>query len=136
MRTSTTVVAASFIIFECAAVQGTRISVTPHAEYSSSIGVLGCKIDTNRVTYWPSSVSCDNICVRVSHVDSGRELNLLKIDQSSGAYDVSYDAWNYLSFGKYATESPQQGGGVVMTYKEVHASDCAHLINTASKKLP
>jgi hypothetical protein len=28
---------------------GGGISVTPHAQYSSSVGVLGCKIDTNRV---------------------------------------------------------------------------------------
>ncbi|KAH0006683.1 hypothetical protein KCU78_g12180, partial [Aureobasidium melanogenum] len=32
------------------------ISATPHVEYSSSIGVLGCKINTNRVAYWPMSV--------------------------------------------------------------------------------
>ena len=42
------------------------ISVTPHDAYSSSVGVLGCKINTDRVAYWPSAVSCDKMCVRVS----------------------------------------------------------------------
>lgn len=31
------------------------ISVTPHVEYSSSVSVLGCKTNTNRVAYWPST---------------------------------------------------------------------------------
>lgn len=58
------------------------ISVTPHVSYSSSIGVLGCKINTNRVAYWPSFPSCNNMCVKVS--SNGRSVNLLKIDQSGG----------------------------------------------------
>ncbi|KAK7214972.1 hypothetical protein V2G26_002975 [Clonostachys chloroleuca] len=135
--TAAVAIAASFITAEGAAIKrGTGIYVTPHVEYSSSVGVLGCKINTNRVAYWPSSVGCDNICVRVTHTESGRTLNLLKIDQSGGAYDISYDAWNYLSSGKSATESPQMGGGVAMTYEDVPASECAGLINTPSQKLP
>lgn len=35
---------------------GTAMGITPHDMYSSSVGVLGCKIDTNRVAYWPQSV--------------------------------------------------------------------------------
>ena len=35
------------------------ISITPHDSYSSSVGVLGCKINTDRVAYWPGAVSCD-----------------------------------------------------------------------------
>ncbi|KAG9536807.1 hypothetical protein KCV04_g23531, partial [Aureobasidium melanogenum] len=88
------------------------ISVTPHVEYSSSVGVLGCKINTNRVAYWPMSVDCDNMCVKVSH--QGRSLNLLRVDQSGGAYDMSYDAWNTLVTGKNATVAPTMGGGVDM----------------------
>ncbi|EMT69279.1 hypothetical protein FOC4_h10017047, partial [Fusarium odoratissimum] len=57
--------------------------ITPHAEYSSSVGVLGCKVDTNRVAYWPLDVGCDGICVRVSN--EGRSLHLLHIDKSGGA---------------------------------------------------
>lgn len=108
------------------------VYVTPHDMYSSSVGVLGCKINTNRVAYWPVPVSCDDICVEVSY--EGRKLQLLQIDQSERAYDVSYDAWNYLSFGKPATEEPHEGGGFLMTYEVVHPSTCHHLLNDG--KLP
>lgn len=104
------------------------ISVTPHASFSSSIGVLGCKINTNRVAYWPMAVDCNNICVKLSY--DSRSVYLLRIDHSGGAYDVSYDAWNYLQTGKSATKDPIAGGGVAMTYENASASDCSGLINT------
>ncbi|KAF5699748.1 hypothetical protein FGLOB1_11188 [Fusarium globosum] len=107
-------------------------SITPHEQYSSSIGVLGCKIDTNRVAYWPGSVDCSNICVRVSF--ESRSIYLLKIDSSGGAYDISYDAWNYLGFGKSASDSPQQGGGIDMNYEFVHPSKCTNILHNG--KLP
>jgi hypothetical protein len=31
--------------------------------YSSSAGVLGCKVNTDRIAYWPMAVDCHNICV-------------------------------------------------------------------------
>ncbi|KAM0364341.1 hypothetical protein ACHAO7_009387 [Fusarium culmorum] len=108
------------------------VSITPHDMYSSSVGVLGCKIDTNRVAYWPGSVDCNNICVKVSH--QGRSVNLLKIDSSGGAHDISYEAWNYLGFGKSATEDPQRGGGINMDYEYVHASQCKEILDDG--KLP
>ncbi|KAI3572937.1 hypothetical protein IWW34DRAFT_891138 [Fusarium oxysporum f. sp. albedinis] len=107
-------------------------SITPHDQYSSTIGVLGCKIDTNRVAYWPGTVDCNNICVKVSN--EGRDVHLLKIDSSGGAHDISYDAWNYLGFGESATKNPQQGGGVVMDYEFVHASRCNEILDNG--KLP
>ncbi|KAI1458478.1 hypothetical protein F4805DRAFT_140732 [Annulohypoxylon moriforme] len=107
---------------------------TPHDSYSSSIGVLGCKINTNRVAYWPGSVDCTNICVSLSY--DGRTVNLLRVDQSQGAHDVSYDAWNYLYTGYSATEKPTAGGAVAMNYAEVDASQCADLIHTEGSKLP
>lgn len=107
---------------------------TPHDKYSSSIGVLGCKINTNRVAYWPGSVDCDNICVKLSY--QGRSVHLLRIDQSGGAYDISYDAWAYLQTGKSATTKPISGGSVAMEYEEVDASECADLIYTKDSKLP
>ncbi|KAI1840995.1 hypothetical protein JX265_012872 [Neoarthrinium moseri] len=113
--------------------RGNGISVTPHDKYSSSIGVLGCKVNTNRIAYWPSSPSCDNICVKVSA--NGRSVNLLKVDQSGGAYDISYDAWNYLSTGKGAEEAPTSGGGISATYEDVDMSECADLITEPSGKL-
>ncbi|KAG4278269.1 hypothetical protein FPRO04_13944 [Fusarium proliferatum] len=107
-------------------------SITPHSFYSSSVGVPGCKINTNRVAYWPSSVDCNNICVEVSY--NGRSVNLLKVDKSGGAHDISYDAWNYLGFGESAAKDPQEGGGIVMNYEYVHASKCKDLLDDG--KLP
>lgn len=109
------------------------VSITPHDKFSSSIGVLGCKINTNRVAYWPSYPSCDSICVKVSA--NGRSVNLLKIDQSGGAYDISYDAWNYLNCGEGAAESPTAGGGLAATYEDVDMSECADLITEPEGKL-
>jgi hypothetical protein len=106
------------------------VSVTPHDIYSSSIGVLGCKINTNRVAYWPGTPSCNNICVKVSA--KGRSVNLLKIDSSGGAYDISYDAWNYLLTGESAQEDPQAGGGLSATYEDVDMSECADLIKPSA----
>lgn len=113
---------------------GKSVSVTPHDKYSSSIGVLGCKINTNRVAYWPGSVDCDNICVKLTNGDNS--VHLLRIDQSGGAYDISYDAWVYLQTGKSATAKPITGGGVDVEVEEVDASECAGLIHTEGSKLP
>ncbi|KAL6857439.1 hypothetical protein ACO1O0_004874 [Amphichorda felina] len=107
-------------------------SITPHDKYSSSIGVPGCKINTNRVAYWPGSVSCDKICVKVTNAD--RSLYLLKIDSSAGAYDISYDAWNELAFGSSAKENPQMGGGIQMEYEFVDTNNCKDLLDDG--KLP
>jgi hypothetical protein len=110
------------------------IWATPHESYSSSVGVLGCKINTNRVAYWPASIDCENICVKVTY--EGRSVNLLRIDQSEGAFDISYDAWNYLYTGSSAAEKPTTGGPVPMDYKFVDANECADLIHTDNGKLP
>jgi len=104
------------------------ISVTPHIEYSSSVGVLGCKINTNRVAYWPSAPDCNKLCVKVTAGDTS--LNLLKVDQSGGAYDISYDAWNTLSTGKNATVDPTEGNYVEVDYEDVDMSECSDLIYT------
>jgi hypothetical protein len=109
------------------------ISVTPHDSFSSSIGVLGCKINTNRVAYWPSAPDCNNICVKVSA--NGRSVYLLKVDQSGGAYDISYGAWNWLMVGQSAPRNPQMGGGLTATYENVPAEQCAHLLYEPEQKL-
>lgn len=111
-----------------------QISATPHEQYSSSVGVLGCHIDTNRVAYFPESVDCNNICVRVSA--NGRSLNLFRIDQSGGAHDMSYDAWNYLVTGQSARIQPVAGGGVTMDVQNVDVSECFGLIQTPGSHLP
>lgn len=112
----------------------TSVGVTPHDQYSSSVGVLGCYINTNRVAYWPEAIDCNNICVTVSY--AGRSVNLLRIDQSGGAHDISYDAWNYLYTGFSATEKPTAGGSLSMTYVTQPAAACADLIYTTGGKLP
>lgn len=109
-------------------------SSTPHDSYSSSIGVLGCKVNTDRIAYWPMSPDCNDICVKVSH--GGRSVNLLRVDQSGGAYDISYDAWNYLVTGESAADKPTAGGGINMEYENVDASNCKDLIHTKGSKLP
>lgn len=108
--------------------------MTPHEQYSSSVGVIGCKINTNRVAYWPMYPDPTRYCVKVTH--KGRSLHLLHIDQSGGAHDISYDAWNYLATGKSATESPHCGGGIDMQYEWVDNHACADLIYDDSGKLP
>lgn len=118
-----------------AASDAISISATPHASYSSSVGVLGCKINTNRVAYWPMAVDCSSLCVKLSYGD--RSVHLLRVDQSGGAYDVSYDAWNYLQTGRSAADDPIAGGGVAMTYENASASDCKSLFKSSgSAKLP
>ncbi|KAH8910392.1 hypothetical protein BR93DRAFT_266939 [Coniochaeta sp. PMI_546] len=118
----------------CASAASGTIWATPHDSYSSSVGVLGCKIDTDRVAYWPDSIDCTNICVSVSY--GGRQLHLLRIDQSGGAHDMSYDAWNYLYTGYSATSKPTAGGAIAMDYVDVDPSECADLIRTSDNKLP
>lgn len=113
--------------------KGETISVTPHDVFSSSVGVLGCKIDTDRVAYWPGAVDCDKICVRVSA--NGRSVNLLKVDTSSGAYDIAYDAYNYLVTGKSAVEYPIMGGGISATFEDVEMGECKDLLLTEDKTL-
>ena len=125
--------AATFFLALIASVSAETAWVTPHESYSSSVGVLGCKIDTNRVAYWPGSVDCDNICVSLKY--GGRELKLLRIDQSGGAYDVSYDAWNTLSTGESARTKPSVGGPIAMEYEHVNADECRGLLKTSDGKL-
>lgn len=66
----------------------------------------------------------------------GREVYLLHIDKSAGSCDISYDAWNYLGFGKNATEDPRGGGEILMQYEFVEPKNCLHLIDTPHHKLP
>jgi len=103
------------------------VSVTPHDKYSSSIGVLGCKVNTNRIAYWPLWPSCNDLCVKVSA--NGRSVTLLHIDTSGGAHDISYDAWNYLYTGNNATSNPSSGGGLAATYEFVPMDQCSDILN-------
>lgn len=87
-------------------------SITPHASYGSSVGVLGCKIDVNRVAYWPLPVDCDSMCVKLTY--EGTSLTVLHIDTSGGNYDISYDAYSKLYCGVPGMDRTCEGGGVDM----------------------
>ena len=119
-------------------VSAETVGVTPHQQYSSSIGVPGCLIDTNRVAYFPAMPSCTEPCVRVTHPEAGRKLTLLQIDQSQGAYDISYDAWNYLKSGVGAKKSPEKGGEINVEIVSVALDDdqCQALLGRTGGKIP
>ncbi len=124
----------SWLTVARAVAEPVTVWATPHDSYSSSVGVLGCKINTDRIAYWPMDIDCTNLCVSLSY--GGRSVYLLRIDQSGGAYDVSYDAWNYLMTGYSATSRPTAGGATAMQYENVDISNCADLIHTDDGKLP
>ncbi|KAI0598214.1 hypothetical protein F4775DRAFT_592723 [Biscogniauxia sp. FL1348] len=111
----------------------TSISITPHDRYSSSIGVLGCKINVNRVAYWPLAPDCDSPCVTVTA--GGRTVHLLQIDRSGGAWDVSYDAWNYLYTGASALTAPRAGGPIAAQWRRADVAACADLFNGTAGRL-
>lgn len=104
-------------------------SVTPHDAFSSSIGVLGCKIDVNRVAYWPTAPDCTDMCVKLTN--NGNSITLLHIDQSGGAHDISYDAWSRLNCGVPGTDGTCQGGGVDMQC-EFNTSLAFHLFSAVA----
>ncbi|EHA49316.1 hypothetical protein MGG_00210 [Pyricularia oryzae 70-15] len=133
ITTICTTTAAFFSTTATALTEGT-VWATPHSQYSSSVGVLGCKVNTNRIAYWPGVVDCDKICISLSY--ESRSVNLLRVDTSEGAYDVSYDAWNYLITGEGARQKPTAGGAVAMEYREAPADACKSLIHTPGNKLP
>jgi hypothetical protein len=74
------------------------ISLNSHVQYSSSMGVLGCMINTNRIAYWPLTPPCDNPCVKLT-APNGNTINVLHIDTSGGSYDISMDAYKTLKYG-------------------------------------
>lgn len=114
------------------------VSVTPHEQFSSSVGVLGCLIDTNRVAYFPSFPDCKKPCLRLKDKEHGREITVLHIDSSEGAHDISYDAWNYLKTGKSAKDDPQQGNGIEVESEQLSLDDdeCKALLKDTDGKLP
>jgi hypothetical protein len=113
--------------------QARELVIKAHDAYSSSIGVLGCKINTDRVAYFPDPVSCDDICVKVSA--NGRSVFLLRIDRSGGSPDISYDAFNFLQTGQGAEVNPQFPGSMTATVESAPISNCLEFITEPSKKL-
>ncbi|RCI13069.1 hypothetical protein L249_1119 [Ophiocordyceps polyrhachis-furcata BCC 54312] len=115
---------------------GGNITATSHVEYSSSIGVLGCKgVDLSRIAYFPGTPGCDDICVKVTY--EGRSVNLLRIDNSgsapspdnSGTFDMSCQAYDFLLHGTDNKKSCQTGGRTAMSYETVDPDECKHLLS-------
>lgn len=112
------------------------VYVTPHSQFSSSIGVVGCKVDTNRIAYWPYWPDCTNMCVKLTF--GSRSKTILHIDTSGEAHDISFDAFQYLAFDSSATASPailNAAAGVNMDYEVVDMSECADIITSETGKL-
>jgi hypothetical protein len=59
------------------------VGATPRVEYSSSVGVLGCKINIDLVAYWPKPVERDRFCAKLT-TDKGN-LNVLQLRRPSPA---------------------------------------------------
>ncbi|KAI0021920.1 hypothetical protein F4780DRAFT_735937 [Xylariomycetidae sp. FL0641] len=108
-----------------------QADVTPHDSYSSSIGVLGCKVNVNRIAYFPFQPDCNRLCIKITHTASQRHLHVLHVDGSGGAHDISYDAWSMLTNGQGAKEHPTAGGGEPMTWKYADISMCADIIDSS-----
>lgn len=105
------------------------VALDSHVQYSSSLGVIGCLIDTNRVAYWPSAPPCDNPCVKLT-APNGNTITVLHIDQSGGSYDISMDAYKTIKHGSNwrsinnASEAKWPG----VTWEYVNMSECAGII--------
>ncbi|KAG8630921.1 hypothetical protein KVT40_000061 [Elsinoe batatas] len=121
----------------------TMQTVTGHVEYRSTIGVLGCKVDTNAVAYWPTTGDCDSVCAKVRNPATGIEKTVLTIGTSSASsvYDISWKRYVEL---KGQPDTPEGNaaaydGGTPMEVFPVTMDQCEDLIyyeEDGQKKLP
>ncbi|KAH8755087.1 hypothetical protein F5883DRAFT_504803 [Diaporthe sp. PMI_573] len=114
------------------------VRVTPHDQFSSTIGVHGCKIDVNRLAYWPYWPDCSGMCIKLTH--GFRSRTVLHLDVSGSAYDISFDAYQYLAYGSSATASPailnpDRSGAFDVDYQIVDMSECADIITSETGRL-
>ncbi|KAF2874271.1 hypothetical protein BDV95DRAFT_441101, partial [Massariosphaeria phaeospora] len=108
--------------------------LTPHTAFQATAGVLGCKVNVNRVSYFPIVPTCMTICMKITA--KARSILVLNIGTSGGAWELSWDAWNYLNTGKNATENPTKNDGIPFQWQFVETTECAHLIYTEDGKIP
>jgi hypothetical protein len=105
------------------------IALRPHVEYDSSMGVIGCLINTNRIAYWPLPPPCDNPCVKLT-APNGNTINVLHIDKSTSSYDISMDAFKTLKYGadwrSVNTQVESEWEGV--QYEYVSMDQCAGIL--------
>ncbi|KAH8743307.1 hypothetical protein F5883DRAFT_424806 [Diaporthe sp. PMI_573] len=115
-----------------------EVRVTPHDQFSSTIGVHGCKIDVNRLAYWPYWPDCSGMCINLTH--GSRSRTVLHLDVSGSAYDISFDTYQYLAYGSSATASPaimnpDRNGALDIDYKIVDMSECMDIITSETGRL-
>lgn len=115
---------------------GKRAVFTPHVQFASSAGVLGCKININRVGYLPTFPGCDNMCVRIRNPVTDFQLTVLHVDQSQGAHDISADAFAFLITGKGALGQTVPSDPTEMEYSVVPMEQCHEHIHTEGNKMP
>jgi hypothetical protein len=114
------------------------VRVTPHDAFSSTIGVHGCKVDVNRMAYWPYWPDCSGMCIKLTH--GSRSRTVLHLDVSGTAHDISFDTYQYLAYGTSATASPaflnpDAGGALDVDYEIVDMEECADIITSATGKM-
>jgi hypothetical protein len=99
------------------------ITIMPQADYASSLGVLGCKVNTDLAASWPKPADCENLCIRIT--TSTRTLHVLHVDQSASAYGISSYAWDVLTSG----ETSPAGEGALIAYEFVSTRECTHILH-------
>lgn len=114
------------------------VRVTPHDSFSSTIGVHGCKVDVNRMAYWPDWPDCTGMCIKLTF--GSRSRTVLHLDVSGGAHDISFDTYQYLAYGTSATSSPAflnsaGDGALAVDYEVVDMSQCKDIIKSDTGKL-
>ncbi|KAF4553723.1 Hypothetical protein D9617_6g094550 [Elsinoe fawcettii] len=133
-----------FTIAGLAALSAAKVQkVTGHVEYRSTLGIPGCKINTNAVAYWPTTGDCDSVCAKVKNPANGVEKTVLTIGTSSdpSVYDISWKRYVELKGegDDAAGNAAAYDGGTDMEVNPVSMDQCLDLINYeegGQKKLP
>lgn len=79
------------------------------------------------------------MCIKLKY--GSRSRTVLHIDQSAGAYDISFDTFQYLAFGTSAIPSPGSptyllaGSSFPLDYEVVDMSECADIITSDTGKM-
>lgn len=114
------------------------VRVTPHDSFSSTIGVHGCKVDVNRIAYWPYWPDCSGMCIKLTF--GSRSRTVLHVDVSGSAHDISFDTYQYLAYDSSAKASPailnpDAGGALDVDYEIVDMTECEDIITSDTGKM-
>lgn len=106
----------------------TSLAITPHSQFSSSLGLVGCMVNTSRMAYWPECIdTCRGSCYKVTH--GSRSVYLLHADNSGGAHDISAEAMIYLTDGTTPSQPNHlQSGPVTMQVEPADFSQCTYIL--------